>query len=374
MTIVFYISGHGFGHASRQVEIINALAGIRPGLRVIVRSAVSPHLLARTIRAAYELRAGPCDTGIIQSSSVAHDDEATAEQAIAFFSTLGPRADGEAAHLSSDQVRLVVGDIPPLAFEVGERLGVPSVAIANFTWDWIYESQPGFEHAPWLLPAIRSAYAKATMALQLPFAGGFEVFPAVRQIPLVARRPARSREDTRTYFRIPAERPAVLLSFGGYGLPMLDVARVDCLTDWTLVTTDLVTPPAGARAKHVVYVPEEAFVTSGFRYEDLVAAVDVVATKPGYGIIAECIATGTPMLYTSRGRFREYDLLVAEMPKYLRARFISHGDLFGGRWRASLDALLSQPPPPETMPTNGAEVAAAEIEKMTSEVIFDARS
>ena len=59
-----------------------------------------------------------------------------------------------------------------------------------------------------------------------------------------------------------------------------------------------------------MFVEERAFIDSGFRYEDLVAAVDVVVTKPGYGIIAECIAAGTPMLYTSRGDFREYDLLV----------------------------------------------------------------
>ena len=38
MTVVFYISGHGFGHASRQVEVINALAARRPDVRIAVRS------------------------------------------------------------------------------------------------------------------------------------------------------------------------------------------------------------------------------------------------------------------------------------------------------------------------------------------------
>ena len=51
------------------------------------------------------------------------------------------------------------------------------------------------------------------------------------------------------------------------------------------------------------------------------------------------------MLYTSRGTFREYDLLVAEMPRYLRCRFISHADLFGGAWRDALEAVLAQPAP-----------------------------
>jgi len=108
----------------------------------------------------------------------------------------------------------------------------------------------------------------------------------------------------------------------------------------------------------VRFIPESSFIDTGFRYEDVVSAVDAVVTKPGYGIIAECVSTSTPMLYTSRGDFREYDLLVREMPKYLRARFIDQRDLFAGRWRAALNGLLAQPAPPETLAVDGAARAA----------------
>jgi L-arabinokinase len=110
-----------------------------------------------------------------------------------------------------------------------------------------------------------------------------------------------------------------------------------------------------------VPIAESQFDARGFRYEDLVGAVDVVLTKPGYGIIGECIAAGTAMLYTSRGEFREYDLLVNAFPDYLRSRFITQEDLFAGRWRAALEALLAAPAPPQTMVANGAEVAAERI-------------
>ena len=84
-------------------------------------------------------------------------------------------------------------------------------------------------------------------------------------------------------------------------------------------------------------------------------------TKPGYGILAECISTGTAMLYTSRGVFREYDLMVREMPRFVRSRFITHDDLLSGRWLASLQAVMMQPSPPETMAADGAEHAARAI-------------
>ena len=160
---------------------------------------------------------------------------------------------------------------------------------------------------------------------------------------------------TRTHFGLPASGRVALLSFGGYGLPSLDVSAVDCLGDWTIVTTDRTRTAAQTPA--AVVVAEDAF-TEDVRYEDLVAAVDVVLTKPGYGIIAECISSDTAMLYTSRGSFREYDLLVSEMPRYLRCRFISQADLFGGRWREPLEAVLAQPAPAETIAVTGADVVA----------------
>ena len=315
----------------------------------------------RTLKGPYRLQSVECDSGIVQSTSVTHDDDATVRQAASFYATFRDRIADEVDQVSQEGVTLIVGDIPPLAFEVAERLGVPSVAIGNFTWDWIYETQPGFEAIDGLLPLIRTAYAKATTALELPFGAGFDVFPSARRIPLVARHATQNRADTRAHFGVPADRPAVLLSFGGYGLPSLDLSSIDCRDSWTIVTTDRITSKTGAMPPHVVFLSEETFLGGTFRYEDLVASSDAVITKPGYGIVAECIASDTPLLYTSRGVFREYDLFVQDMPTYLRCRFISQHDLFAGRWRESLEALLAQPPAPQTIATNGAEVAATAL-------------
>jgi hypothetical protein len=48
------------------------------------------------------------------------------------------------------------------------------------------------------------------------------------------------------------------------------------------------------------------------------------------------------VLYTSRGHFPEYDVLVEEMPKYVASAFINHDDLFDGKWETHLDKLLAQ--------------------------------
>lgn len=361
MSIVFYISGHGFGHASRDVEVLNAL-GKMSGARLVLRTAVNPDLLARTLRVPYALLPGACDTGIVQATSITHDDPATVRATLDFHRTYQARIEAEVGTLAGEDVDLIVGDMPPLAFAVAARLGVPSIALGNFTWDWIYETHPGFlPGGAEALAEIRESYRHATLALELPFSGGFDIFRDVRPLPLIARRATQSRADTRAFFGLAAEARVALLSFGGYGLPSLDLSTLDCRHTWTIVTTDRVTNSASGSLPHVRTVVERDFLSSRFRYEDLVAASDVVVTKPGFGIIAECISTGTAMLYTSRGEFREYDVLVNALPRYVRSRFIDQPTLFAGRWSDSLDALLNQADPPERMALDGAEEAAEEI-------------
>ena len=259
MTALFYISGHGFGHASREVEIIHALAAEVPNLRILIRSAVNPSLLKRTLAVPFELRPGACDTGIVQKSSIAQDDEATVREAVRFYEGYDAAIDAEVRALRNDHVSIVVGDIAPMAFEVAERIGAPSLAIGNFTWDWIYDTHPGLTAAaPWLLPRIRGSYRKAAGALELPFSGGFDVFGNAEPLPLVARRASRARRDTRAHFDIAQDRPTALLSFGGYGLPDMDLSRVDGLGDWTIVTTDRLSDAIGAIPQNVRLISEDA--------------------------------------------------------------------------------------------------------------------
>ena len=75
-----------------------------------------------------------------------------------------------------------------LAFAAANDAAIPSVALGNFTWDWIYSAYPAFSwSAPDVIPIIRDAYAHATVALRLPFHGGFDAMAAVTDdVPLVA--------------------------------------------------------------------------------------------------------------------------------------------------------------------------------------------
>jgi hypothetical protein len=341
--------------------VIRALTNRRPDLAVAVRSTAPARLFTLnagvTPDAVFVTR---CDTGIVQLDSLRLDEAESLRQAEEFHATLDERAATEATFLHQHQTSVVVGDIPPLAFSAAVAARVPSVAIGNFTWDWIYEWYP--THSEKLIETIRRAQKTVSVALRLPGSDGFAGMEAVlRDMPFIARKSERDPEDVKRKLNLPLDRPLVVLSFGGYGLAGLNSNALADMREYAIATTDFPSGNAIRPADGLIYVAEQALVDQGLRYPDLVRAADVVITKPGYGIITECIANDTAMLYTSRGRFREYDLLVQEMSKYIRAQFIEQEDLLEGRWTAALERLLASPRQVSTPALNGADVAADAI-------------
>jgi len=362
-SIAFYISGHGFGHTSREIEVINAVAPRMPAWRIVVRTSAPRWLFERTARPPLTLIEGPCDTGVAQIDSVRLDEQETVRAAEAFYADLPRLVQAEVNHLQRHDARLVIADAPPLGCAAAAAHGIPSVVLSNFTWDWIYERYPVGPGSP-LIGAVQNAYRLADEAWRMPLHGGFRTFSRVVDVPLVARHATVSRDEVRRRLGLPKDTLLALSSFGGYGLHDFDPARLDCLDRWHVVTTARRTDvpvPSG------VYVLEESAVyEAGMQYEDLVAAVEVVVTKPGYGIISECIANGTALLYTSRGNFAEYEVMVEQMPRVLRCGYIDREALVAGRWRESLDRLYASPPAQDRPRTDGAEVVASMIAGMLS--------
>ena len=356
------MSGHGFGHAIRQIEIVNALLATPSPPRVIVRSRAPRWLFTRAIRGPFLLLPGDTDTGVVQIDSLRLNERATIEAAAAFYQDLPARIATEAALLRDHDERLVIADAPPIACAAARAAEVPAIVCANFTWDWIYQDYADAAPAGTrVVSTVRELYGGATAGWRLPMHGGFETVTPIVELPFVARHSAQSQAEVRRILNLPEGRLA-LVSFGGYGVSGLLLDRLDCLDGWSVVAT---APQAVVRhlPATVVAVVEEEISERGLRYEDLVRAVDVVITKPGYGIISDCLANDAAMLYTSRGRFAEYRVMVEQVPRVLRAGFLAMEDLLGGRWKAALDALEAAPPPPERPRIDGAAVAAEMIRR-----------
>lgn len=344
----YYITGHGLGHASRSCRIITALADRHPAIRCDVVSDAAPWFLADNLPSGAPLAARTLDIGVRQVDSLVMCPEATIE-ACRQLQTEAPRLiAAEAEGLQRDGVALVVTDVAALPCAAAAIAGIPAVILSNFTWDWIYAEF--LDTYPKLAPIIdwqRDGYRQASRALRLPFHGPMPV-DNVTDLPMVARHSTTPAATVRNRLGLSGEQRLALLSFGGFGLQDTPLDNLAELSNWVFL----------AEAVLADGHPQLRPLPAGIAYPDLVNAADAVITKPGYGIVAECLAHQTPVIYTSRGNFREQALLVAGLQRYGRAVAIDNEQLRRGKLRDALEQLLILPQPEETLAANGAEVAA----------------
>ena len=344
--LAVYISGHGFGHSTRTAEVLRELLALEPALAITVVTS-APAFLFEGLGAA--VRSLACDVGLVQRGPLVIDEDATAAACLAFQERWPDLVEREAHWLRETGARIVLGDIPPLAFAAAHAAGVPSVGLGNFSWDWIYRAlahgRAGMVAAA---EAAASSYATARMLLELPFAGDLAAFPRRERIPLVARAPVVGRDAAREALGLEPDRPVVLFSFGGlgFGTPRADASSVELRRRFRFLDEP--------------DVSRERLRALGLLYQDVVGAVDVVVTKPGYGIVTDAIAAGSRLVYTDRGDFPEYPILVEEMARCLPVAYVSGDDLRAGRLGDVLDRVMSlaRPEPPRI---DGATVAASRI-------------
>ena len=355
-TVVLAVSGHGFGHAVRCAEVAKAL--VCRGARVVVRSDAPRWLFSDDVE--WMSSPGwPLDIGVAQHDGLELDIDETRRRWHAFEAEFEAHTDAEAQLLQGERADIVLGDIPPLAFAAAARAGLPSFGLTNFTWDWIYAAWPDFEP---IVARIREAYAQADALLRLPLCGPCDAFARIEDVPLVTRRATRTRASVRMELGLPVSAPVVLLSFGGFAARGLDVASLGRWREYFFVlappSNELAASPANVRVLNET--PPD--------YVSLLAACDVVVTKPGYGIVADCLANRVAVLFTDRGPFREYDVLAAALPRLGRARYVPRDRLLAGEIGADLDMLLASDAAWTEQPMNGADrVAERVLDQVTIE-------
>ncbi len=303
LRVAVFVSPHGYGHAARACAVSNALARRCAGLQLEVFTTVPEWFFTESLDVPFRYHRCESDVGMVQRDSLREDAAATSARVASYAAfdeaDLEPAAD--VVHRTG--CRAVLCDISPLGLVAAGRVGLPSVLVENFTWDWVYRAY--LEEAPALAAvsdALAGVFASATVRVQArPVC---VAVPGATVVAPVARSPRTSRGTVRRRLGIAEDRAMVLVSMGGVGWDHRNLHR---LAD---VGADVVVPGGGARASrrdHLVLLPHH----SSFYHPDLVAAADAVVAKLGYSTVAEVAAAGLPLGYVPRPRFPESPVLEA---------------------------------------------------------------
>ncbi len=348
-SILYYITGHGYGHAVRSSQVIRALKEARLDLEIHVRTTAPRWLFPDGV--SYSRQS--LDVGIVQQDSLKMDLAATLQECASMLNDAPRLIAQELAFIRAHDVRLVVGDIPALAFEIAAQASVPSAAVTNFTWTGIYRAylREHAEFAP-IIDQMAQFYATATLALALPYSFGMDVFRRKEFLAWIARKSGLNKKAARKQFALPQAATVVLLSFGGLGLQRLPWDRLKLMRDFSFV----VTADEKRLDGNIIILSE-----TQHHYEHLLRAVDVIVTKPGYGIVADAISHRVPVLYTDRVEFPEYPHLVRALHDCATAEFIPQSELFAGNIASYLTRLVEQERHWPEVELNGAQIAAEKL-------------
>jgi UDP:flavonoid glycosyltransferase YjiC (YdhE family) len=349
------ISGHGFGHATRAIAVMQALSR-RVAVTLTIVTQAPAWLFAESLCVPFDLHAEAVDVGLVQHSALVEDLPATLQALAAFSSQAEERVARIAGHLAG--CHLVLCDIAPWGIAAAQQANIPSILIENFTWDWIYEGYA--DRWPQLGPHIdvlRALFHLADYHIQTrpvcaPTACDLVVDPVARALV----RP----EQVRQRLYLESGQKVVLLTMGGLGIEAVSLQPL-------LQRPDLVFVLPG-KSRENEFTGNLRFLgrEAAWYHPDLVAAVDLVVGKLGYSTVAEAYRAKTPFAYVTRRDFRESASLAAFVDEQLFSWKIPQECLSNGRWLEALPPFpAEQARIPRTM--NGADQVAIWLADLLNE-------
>jgi hypothetical protein len=293
------------------------------------------------------------DVGCIQDGPLRIDIDATWAAHRHFHETWDARLSDEVEAMQAASPALVLADTPYLAIEAGSRAQIPTVALASFTWDLVLKDYcDSTDHSQQLLiQRIRESYAKATMALRITPAPNLDAFSNMIDIGPIASPASPERDRLASALALTAKERTVLVGFGGIPLTSLPLEQMEQLRHYRFLIDGSV-PPGYSRIHSIETLP--------LSFKTLLASVDVIMTKPGYGTTVEAVALQQPVVYVRRYNFADEPPLVDYMHRYGRGVELSITDFTQGRLETALRRAGESPIPSVAAPplTGAAEVAA----------------
>lgn len=334
LSIAYFISSHGFGHAARSAAVMLSLMQRIPELHFHIFTEVPPQFF-NDKGLNYTHHYTRNDVGLIQTSSLQHDIMQTLAALEQFMLDLDKTTNRTATTLLHQHCQLALCDIAPLGIMAAQKAGIPAVLQENFTWDWLY--QPYVAEYPALNEHIefqRKVFHQCDYLIQT------EPACEKRQADLttypVSRTPQQLRSTTRKQLAIPEHHKLVTITMGGIRSELKSFDRLASMSNCTFVL-----PGTGEHISHLnnsITLP----LHSKIYHPDLINASDVVIGKLGYSTLAEVYYAGVPFVYVMREDFRESGCLAEFVDAQMIGLPVPASAFEAGHWIEQLPRLLTQ--------------------------------
>lgn len=354
--VAVFISGHGYGHVSRMKHVVRALnCNSGENYKILVFSDCNPLFFKGKDFCYTECISLSHDVGLIQFDSINVDLQGTLKKLYEFFQKKNELIIKISDILKPFNTTLILSDTSSVPFLIAGKFKIPSCFIGNFTWSDIYRDlsniEPVFRN---YIPILNEEYSYAEKAFVLPVNTVMEPFAKtkIENIPFIC--PEKSRMSEREWEGITGQnydrnKKYILLSFGGFDLKTLPEANIESFgPEFVFIATRA---KGNTPIKNLIQIDPMCS-----NYSGLIKFSDVVITKPGYGIIADCLVEQKPIIFTERGRFAEYEILKNWLLELYPSVYMPNSDFLEGNWLKYIQKTLKIPKNYPDVLKNGAEI------------------
>ena len=280
--IAFYISNHGYGHASRNIPIIERLLEQDKNLCIEIKTGsnlidfMRQSLINNSSRIVYHPMS--TDLGLIlKPGSMEVDKEVLLKEVKIFISTWAVSIEQEREWLLQNKIDLVISDIVPWIFKSARIAAIKSVFISNFTWVEIYEEL--FKED--VYEEYLHCYQEADLALVYPLAGEIKgYFKVTKEVGMSCR---RFNDENVHRIKEKYHMPIVFVSVGR-SVKLEGTIDVGELPYQFIFTEGI---KLIGRNTELLSIDTE-------NTQDYIKAADTIITKAGWGTVAEAICAQKP--------------------------------------------------------------------------------
>lgn len=352
--INFAVSSHGYGHLSQSIAVANAILEHYPDSIFRFQGNFPKQTIAERLNCTdFEHDARALDVGLIQADPLNIDFPATAKAYEKLHDNFVDKITNEAKELTRWGADIVIADVPYLSLAAAAKANINGIAIASLSWDNIiagYFNLNDKKPAKWFAD-ILSAQSETSLALLPEPAMNGDSFPIRQAIPPIALL-GEPLPEIHSSLGISEDdkRPLILASLGGIpanSLPLSAMAR-DKRFHWITNSADTY---QSENLHSIFSIPQH-------NYQNIVASVDGLVSKPGYGTAVEAVNYNLPFVYTCRGDFPDEPVITNWLSLNARSVEISREQWNLGNFGDNLMELIKQPRQP-ILHCNGAQVAAA---------------
>ena len=335
-SVAYFISSHGFGHAARAAAVMQAIAEYDPSVQFEIFTAVPSWFFQDSLSTPFNYHHLLTDFGLAQKTPFESDLGDTLRNLDAFYPIAQTRLADISKTIRQLECRLIICDIAPMGLLVAEDVGIPSVLVENFTWDWIYQQYAAVDkninkHINYLKPIFESAdYHIQTEPICSRKSPDLVTAP-------VSRKPKMSRNQIRQRLGLLTDGNVVLITTGGIPQSYDFFRKLDRLREIKFVM-----PGAGPEIKihgNLIILPHQ----SDFYHPDLAHAADAVIGKVGYSTLAEVYHAGVPFGYVARSNYNESGPLVNFIKQQMSGLAVAESEFHDGSWISKIRELLAFP-------------------------------